>query len=152
MDLCWQSNVSVFNMLYKALFLLFIIFFGLCCMRGLLSRCSGFSSYGARALEHRLSSWDTWVSLPYSIWNLSRPRIKPVSPALAGRFLTTGPPRKSCKIPLAMWNNISEQKEYGHIWERVVRLSVERDSRSNTRYFSYIAIMGSRPRAVWRIL
>ena len=29
------------------------------------------------------------------MWNLPRPEIKPVSPALAGRLLTTGPPRKS---------------------------------------------------------
>ena len=29
-----------------------------------------------------------------SMWNLSRSMIKPVSPALAGRFLTTGPPGK----------------------------------------------------------
>ena len=29
------------------------------------------------------------------MWDLPRPGIKPVSPALAGRFLTTGPPGKS---------------------------------------------------------
>ena len=29
------------------------------------------------------------------MWSLPRPGIKPVSPALAGRFLTTGPPGKS---------------------------------------------------------
>ena len=33
------------------------------------------------------------------MWNLSRPGIDPVSPALAGGFLTTGPPEKSlCNI------------------------------------------------------
>ena len=30
------------------------------------------------------------------MWNLPGPGIKPVSPALAGGFLTTGPPGKSC--------------------------------------------------------
>ena len=29
------------------------------------------------------------------MWNLPRPGIKPVSPSLADRFLTTGPPGKS---------------------------------------------------------
>ena len=33
------------------------------------------------------------------MWNLPRPRIEPVSPSLAGRFLTTGPPRKSSGTP-----------------------------------------------------
>ena len=28
------------------------------------------------------------------MWDLPRPGIKPMSPALAGRFLTTGPPGK----------------------------------------------------------
>ena len=30
-----------------------------------------------------------------SMWNLRRPGVKPVSPALAGRFLTTAPPGRS---------------------------------------------------------
>ena len=33
-------------------------------------------------------------------WNLPRARIKPMSPALAGRFSTTGPPGKSYAILL----------------------------------------------------
>ena len=31
----------------------------------------------------------------HKMWDLSRPGIEPVSPALAGRYLTTGPPGKS---------------------------------------------------------
>ena len=31
----------------------------------------------------------------FGMWDLPRPGIKPVSPALAGGFLTTGPPGKS---------------------------------------------------------
>ena len=33
--------------------------------------------------------------MPCDVWSLPRPGIEPVSPALAGRFLTTGPPGKS---------------------------------------------------------
>ena len=29
------------------------------------------------------------------MWNLPEPGVEPMSPALAGRFLTTGPPGKS---------------------------------------------------------
>ena len=56
---------------------------------GLLSSC------GLGALEHRLSSCDAQVLLPCSMWNLPGPGLEPVFPALAGRFLTTGPPGKS---------------------------------------------------------
>ena len=42
------------------------------------------------------SSAQAW--LPHSMWNLLRPGIEPVSPALAGGFSTTGPRGKShCK-------------------------------------------------------
>ena len=50
--------------------------------------CAGFSSCVFRAREHRLSSCG-------SMWNLPGPGIEPVCPALAGGFLTAGPPRKS---------------------------------------------------------
>ena len=62
------------------------------------SRCAGFSSCGTPALERRLSSCGAWAWLLHSMWDLSGPGIKPVSPALAGRFLTTAPPGKSLSV------------------------------------------------------
>ena len=79
------------------------------------SHCSGFSCCGARALgtwasvvvarrlgscgswalECRLSSCDTRAQLLRGMWDLPGPGIKPMSPALAGGFLTTAPPGKS---------------------------------------------------------
>ena len=59
------------------------------------SRHAGFSSCGSRALERRVSSCGAQALLPHGMWDLPRPGIKPVSPALAGRFLTTVPPGKS---------------------------------------------------------
>ena len=47
------------------------------------------------AIVHGLSKCDTRALLLHSMWNLSRSRIKPVSPALAGRFLSTVPPGRS---------------------------------------------------------
>ena len=52
------------------------------------------SSCGSRALEHRLSSCGARAYLLRGMWDLPRPGLEPVSPALAGRFSTTAPPGK----------------------------------------------------------
>ena len=49
----------------------------------------GFSSCGFWALEHRLSSRGAWAHLLWGMWDLPRPTIKSVSPALTGGFFTT---------------------------------------------------------------
>ena len=49
----------------------------------------------ALGLEHGLTTCGAWASLIRGIWNLSRPGIQPMSPALAGRFLSIAPPQKS---------------------------------------------------------
>ena len=54
----------------------------------------GLSSCGSRALERRLSSCGARAQLLCSMWDLPGPGLKPVSPALAGRFLTTELPGK----------------------------------------------------------
>ena len=54
----------------------------------------GLSSCGSRALEHRLSSCGAWAQLLRGMWDPPGPGLKPVSPALAGGFLTTAPPGK----------------------------------------------------------
>ena len=64
-----------------------------CCRAQALGRM-GFSSCGSQILERVLSGCDTWVQLSHDMWNLPRPEIEPLSPALAGGFLTTGPPEK----------------------------------------------------------
>ena len=63
-------------------------------------RCSGYSlqwlllwSMDSRML--RLSNCGSQAQLPWGMWDLPAPGIGPMSPALAGRFLTTGPPGKS---------------------------------------------------------
>ena len=54
----------------------------------------GLSSCGLRALERRLSSCASQAELLRGMWDLPRPGLKPVSPVLAGGFLTTVPPGK----------------------------------------------------------
>ena len=48
----------------------------------------------------RLNSCGTWAWLLQGMWNLPRPGIKPVSPTLAGGFLSTAPSRKSLIVNL----------------------------------------------------
>ena len=61
--------------------------------------CSGLSCCGAQAL----GTWAQQVRLRglslQDMWDLPRSGIRPMSPALVGRFLTTGPPGKSHWIP-----------------------------------------------------
>ena len=55
----------------------------------------GLSSCGSRALEHRLSSCGAQAWLLCGMWDLPGPGLEPMSPELAGGFLTTVPPGKS---------------------------------------------------------
>ena len=47
-----------------------------------------------RLQTRRLSSCGSWTQLLRGMWDLPRPGLKPVSPALAGRLSTTAPPGK----------------------------------------------------------
>ena len=53
-----------------------------------------------RLQTRRLSSCGTRAQLLRGMWNLPRPGLEPVSPALAGRFSTTAPPGKPCTSDL----------------------------------------------------
>ena len=55
----------------------------------------GLSSCGSRALERRLSSCGLRAWLLRGMWYPPGAGIEPMSPALAGRLLTTAPPGKS---------------------------------------------------------
>ncbi|KAM9103852.1 little elongation complex subunit 1 isoform 2-T2 [Megaptera novaeangliae] len=57
-----------------------------------------------RLQTRRLSNCGSRAQLLCGMWDLPRPRLEPVSPALAGRFSTTAPPRK----PSFFTNEINE--------------------------------------------
>ena len=61
-----------------------------------------FSGCGEQGL---LSSCGTEAPVPLGVWNLPGPGIESVSPALAGKFLTTGPPGRSqiCVLKASLW-------------------------------------------------
>ena len=50
-----------------------------------------------RLQTHRLSNCGSRAQSLHGMWDLPRPGLEPVSPALAGRFSTTAPPGKPCK-------------------------------------------------------
>ena len=58
------------------------------------SHCSGFSCCRAQALDAQVLLWCIGL-VAHGMWNLPGPGVKPVSHALAGRFLSTVPPGKS---------------------------------------------------------
>ncbi|KAJ8787736.1 hypothetical protein J1605_022767 [Eschrichtius robustus] len=66
------------------------------------SRCVGFNSCGLWALELRLSSCGSRTELLCGMWDLPGPGLIPLSPALAGGFLTTAPPGKPGSIGFEM--------------------------------------------------
>ena len=77
--------------------------FSSCGERGLLFvvacglQARGLSSCGSQALEPRLSSCGARAQLLCGMWDLPGPGLEPMSPALAGGFLTTVPPGKPKK-------------------------------------------------------
>ena len=56
-----------------------------------------------RLQMHRLSSCGSRAQLFHGMWDLPRPGLEPLSPALAGRFSTTVPPGKP---PIQLQNNL----------------------------------------------
>ena len=97
--------ISLFNFFLKDAFIYFWLFrvfivlwaFSGCseCRLLLVTTCRLLAAVASlveehRIQAHRLSSYSTWASLLCSLWGLPCPGIKPLSLALAGRFLTSG--------------------------------------------------------------
>ena len=64
------------------------------CCEAQAAEYAGFGSCSSQALEHKLNTCGSWADLLLGMWDLPRPGIEPVSPALAGRFFTTESPGK----------------------------------------------------------
>ena len=101
------SSCGEWGLLFVAVRGLLIAVASRCRARALGMRASvvvahGLSSCGPQALERRLSSCGTRAQLFRGMWDLPRPGLKPVSPALAGGFLTTAPSGKSSNAVLIL--------------------------------------------------
>ena len=60
-----------------------------------------------RLQTRRLSNCGSRAQLLCGMWDLPRPGLEPVSPALAGRLPTTAPPGKPIKVKSFKWNFMS---------------------------------------------
>ena len=72
------------------------------------------AEYGLQT--RRLSNCGSWAWLLRGMWDLPRPGLESVSPALAGRFSTTAPPGKPQHVPF--W--ISVFGFFGYIPRRIL--------------------------------
>ena len=77
--------------------------FSSCGKRGplLIAVCGPLPIAASLVAEHRLqtrrlSNCGSQAQLLRGMWDLPRPGLEPLSPALAGRFSTTAPPGKPC--------------------------------------------------------
>ena len=99
----------------------------------------GLSSCGSRALERRLSSCGAQVQLPCGMWDLPRPGLKPVSPALAGGFLTTAPPGRSLSCILKV-HSLTQQLLFQvlvlqkQVWTKIFIQSVSHGITNNCKH------------------
>ena len=84
------------------------------------SRHAGLSSRGSKALELRLSSCGARAQPLHSMWDPPGPGLEPMPLALAGRFLTTVPPGKPCKVSLTFQSIIvCASHKMEKIWLRI---------------------------------
>ena len=112
---CWEIfflnkyTICLFLYIYKFIYL-FLAVLGLRFCARAFSSCSEWGPLfitvhgpltiaASHVAEHRfqmrrLSSCGSWAQLLRGMWDLPRPGLKPLSPALAGRFSTTAPPGK----------------------------------------------------------
>ena len=86
------------------------------------------SSCGSRALERRLSSGARAQPLR-GTWDLPRPGLEPVSPALSGRLPTAAPPgQPPCSIQAAFHLKTDEQMDDGRHITAVLIYTIKRRS------------------------
>ena len=115
MGFSWTRPCCPWPFFKKKKIYLFLAVLGLHCWVGfslvVVSRghswlcCVSFSLWWLLSLwstGFRLHVCGTRASLPCSMWDLHGPGIKPVSPAMSGVFLTTGPPGKSLGLAFVL--------------------------------------------------
>ena len=61
----------------------------------------------------RLSSCGSRAQLLHGMWDLPRPGLEPVSPALPGRFSTTAPPGKPSRLVFKLFFQVEPEQPLG---------------------------------------
>ena len=62
------------------------------------------------------------------MWSLPRPGIEPISPALAGGFLTTGPPGKSRPVTLMHTHSVVKGKVTVTVSKEIMKRTLRRET------------------------
>ena len=70
----------------------------------------------------RLSNCGSRAQLLHGMWDLPRPGLEPVSPALAGRFSTTAPPGKPGGYIFIIKEKVGREEDHllPHFWVEVI--------------------------------
>ena len=77
-----------------------------------------------RLQTHRLSSCGSRAQLLRGMWDLPRPGLEPVSPALAGGFSTTAPPGKPSLLIFFLTTSFSSDfTKYTQLCETIIILN-----------------------------
>ena len=82
-------------------------------------------------IKTKINKWDL-IKLKlfffFFMWDLPRPGLEPVSPALAGGFLTTAPPGKPLNLNFCTAKEtINKMKRQLTEWEKIVANKETRD-------------------------
>ena len=81
-----------------------------------------------RLQTHRLSNRGSRAQLLRGMWDLPRPGLEPVSPALAGRFSTTAPPGKPhIYIFKLCFTLLHEETELYFLWLELVCIIIRKE-------------------------
>ena len=137
-SLTYLNSSSFFFFLKEKLFLNLFIYLFIFAVLGLRFCVRAFSSCGKReplliavrgpltvaaslVAEHRLqtrrlTSCGSRAQLLRSMWDLPRPGLEPVSPALAGRFSTTAPPGK----PQTFLYTVMDMYTILYMWDHAI--------------------------------
>ena len=68
------------------------------------------SALGLASSRARASSCGAWAEFLCGLWDLPGPGVEPVSPALAGGFLSSAPPGKSDSLMFIPFSGASMEK------------------------------------------
>ena len=88
-------------------------------MRASVVGACGLSSCGLQALERRISSCGSRAQLLRGMWDLPRPGLEPVSPALAGGFLTTAPPGKGSPSGVIIFKTSTYSQKHSELDDNI---------------------------------
>ena len=122
--------------------LVFIVMLRLLLLQSTGCKCGDFSVTACG-----LSSYDAWDLLLQGMWDLPGSGIKPVSSALAGKFLSIAPPGKSQAVNLRFGGVVREKYAFCSTGNQLIRKNIRLEPITKSR-----ANKWSKSRSWWQCL